>query len=132
MTVGSGRSADVTLLDIWEDSTLKPWVIKQEVRRTPEQKLLDTTLDDELRYHDAAYRAIENAIAENPGKQFARIPKPLSLLKDETRQWLLMDYLLVIIFSFTHSVRTYSISKQKKPHENASLPCLETSCSKSS
>ncbi|MEK7458946.1 MAG: phosphotransferase [Patescibacteria group bacterium] len=93
VTVGSGRSADVTLLDIWEDSTLKPWVIKQEVRRTPEQKLLDTTLDDELRYHDAAYRAIENAIAENPGKQFARIPKPLSLLKDETRQWLLMDYL---------------------------------------
>ncbi len=126
VSVGSGRSADVTLFDIWEDSTLKPWVIKQEVRRTPEQKLLGTTLDDELRYHDAAYRVIENAIAENPGKLFAKIPKPLSLLKDETRQWLLMDYLPGDNL-YVHTYRAHLLTFEDNPTERERIKTMNES-----
>lgn len=93
VVVGSGRSADVVILDIWNNGTTKPWVVKQEVRRTREQKLLNTSLEGEMQLHDLAYLAVESAMEENPGKPFARIPKPLSLLKDTERQWLLMDYL---------------------------------------
>lgn len=91
--VGSGRSADVTVLDIWEENTTQPWVIKAEQRRTREQELLGTSLEKELALHEAAYRALETARAANPEKSYGRIPKPLSLLRDETHQWLLMDYL---------------------------------------
>ncbi|MEK7183257.1 MAG: hypothetical protein AAB776_01340 [Patescibacteria group bacterium] len=92
-TVGSGRSADVILLDIWAEETgLAPWVIKQENRRTREQDALGTTLDDEFITHDKAYSLIEAAKARHPEKIFAKIPKPLSTLTHEEKRWFIMEY----------------------------------------
>jgi|GEM_PF-5500920 len=92
-TVGSGRSADVILLDIWGDENgLTPWVIKQENRRTREQDALNTNLDHEFVTHDRAYTLIEAAKACHPEKVFAKIPKPLSTLVHEEKRWFVMEY----------------------------------------
>lgn len=93
--VGSGRSADVILLDIWtpEKKGVTPWVIKQESRRTTEQNELNTTLKNEMVIQDRACRVIQAAQEKEPNKHFARIPKPLSLLEKAGKKWLIMEYI---------------------------------------
>lgn len=93
--VGSGRSADVFLLNIWENAEkgVTPWVIKQESRRTREQEILETSLEKEMYLQDKAHQIIERAEKDNPDKKYARIPKPLSLLMQEKKKWLIMEYI---------------------------------------
>lgn len=92
-TVGSGRSADVIFLDIWKDTQRRPWVVKQENRRTREQDKLGCTIEDEFRLQVAAFDIIEQAKRENPNKAFANVPQPFAVLRDEKHTWLLIDYI---------------------------------------
>jgi serine/threonine protein kinase len=95
--VGSGRSADVVILDIWANvpEGKTPWVIKQENRRTREQESLNTSLENELRLQAKAYTVIERARAENPEKPFARVAEPLKILTQPKngKKWLIMEFI---------------------------------------
>lgn len=98
--VGSGRSADVVILDIWEDThalSPQPWVIKQEHTRTDPQELLDISLTDEMVLQEKAFHCIHTATQRTESVRqaaapYARIPLPLSIFTDQERRWLIMEY----------------------------------------
>lgn len=93
-TVGSGRSADVILLNIWPDKgDLKPWVVKQENRLTKEQEALGTSLTTELMAQDRAYSIVATTRAKNPELPLAKIPQPLSVLEHDSKHWMVMEYI---------------------------------------
>lgn len=125
--IGSGRSADVTILDIWGgDSSTRPWVIKEERERTKEQELLGITMENELALHEAAYEAREKARSKNPDVPYAVIPKPLSLLQDEKRRWLLMDYLPGDNL-FVHTLRTHLLTFEVDEESRAAIAQMSES-----
>lgn len=99
--VGSGRSADVVILDIWDDaqaSSHQPWVIKQEHTRTDPQELLDISLTDEMVLQEKAFHCIHTTMqratsAHGATESYARIPLPLSIFTDQQRRWFIMEYI---------------------------------------
>lgn len=49
------------------------------------------TFEDELRAQDRAFSIVEEARKQHPEKQFARIPRPYSYVRDEKSSWLIME-----------------------------------------
>lgn len=100
--VGTGRSARVMELDMWNElpedrAGAKSWVIKEEVTAELAQRELGITMEDEFRLQAIAWRIIQLAREQYPDKPFAHIPEPLALfyMGDDVEtakpQWIAME-----------------------------------------
>lgn len=111
------------------------WVIKRKIKKSSPDPF-GMTIEMEFAAHERAHAVIEEAIRTNPEKEFARIPKPFSLLNESNGAWITMAFvpgetlferaLRALIIAYTDEHSEWTTDELASMKKDDLIACLMT------